>query len=125
MWSTPRRCSEASQACRTYSASPRMPRRSPCSLRTLPNFVASTTWSRRPAMARPTSRSLVNGPYASAVSRKDTQVERPVDGRDRLALVAAAVELRHAHAAQADLRDLEPGASQVPLPHGSSNLAVA
>src|SRR6266508_3446526 len=48
------------------------------------------------------------------VQEGHAQVERPVDGRDRLALVAAAVELRHAHAAQADLRDLEPGASQVP-----------
>ena len=29
---------------------------------TRPNFVASTTWSRRPAMARPTSSSLRKGP---------------------------------------------------------------
>jgi len=38
--------------------------------RTLANFVASCTSSRRSLMARPTSSSLVNGPYMSAVSRK-------------------------------------------------------
>ena len=34
----------------------------------MPNFVASTTSSRRPAIAWPTSCSFVNGPYMSAVS---------------------------------------------------------
>ncbi len=38
--------------------------------RTIPNFVASTTSSRRPAMALPTRRSLAPLPYMSAVSRK-------------------------------------------------------
>jgi hypothetical protein len=47
-----------------------MPRNSPFSPRTLPNFVASTTSSRRPAIALPTSFSFVNGPYMSAVSMK-------------------------------------------------------
>jgi hypothetical protein len=37
-----------------------------------PNFVASTTSSRRPLMARPTSSLFVNGPYASAVSMSVT-----------------------------------------------------
>ena len=37
-----------------------------------PNFVAITNSSRRPAIAFPTSRSFVNGPYMSAVSRKVT-----------------------------------------------------
>jgi hypothetical protein len=46
-----------------------MPTMPPSALRSLPNFVASTTSSRRPAIARPTSCSLVNGPYMSAVSR--------------------------------------------------------
>ena len=45
------------------------PDKLPSARRWLPNLVASTTSSRRPAIARPTSRSLVNGPYASAVSR--------------------------------------------------------
>ena len=34
----------------------------PPACETRPNFVASTTWSRRPLMARPTSSSLVKGP---------------------------------------------------------------
>src|SRR5919204_5045730 len=36
----------------------------------------SSPWASRPAMARPTSRSLVNGPYMSAVSRKVTPRSR-------------------------------------------------
>ena len=76
MWSTPSRCSEASQAARTYSGRPLMPIRLPSSPRSLPNLVASTTSSRRPAIALPTSRSLVNGPYMSAVSRKVTPRSR-------------------------------------------------
>ena len=67
--STPSRCSEASQALRTYSGLPLMPTQEPSARRSLPNFVASTTSSRRPAIARPTSSSLVKGPYMSAVSR--------------------------------------------------------
>ena len=90
MWSTPSRSSDASQALRTYSGRPLMPTQLPSSPRSLPNFVASTTSSRRPAIARPTSSSFVNGPYMSAVSRKvDAELERAVDRRDRLALVGA------------------------------------
>ena len=70
MWSTPSRSSDASQARRTYSGSPLTRMKLPSSRRWFPNLVASTTSSRRPAIARPTSRSLVNGPYMSAVSRK-------------------------------------------------------
>ena len=76
MWSTPSRDSEASHAERTYSASPRTDRVEESAVRTMPNLVASTTSSRRPAMARPTSCSLRNGPYMSAVSRKVTPVSR-------------------------------------------------
>ena len=75
--------------------------------RTLPNLVASTTSSRRPAMARPTSSSLVNGPYMSAVSRRVTPRSR---ARWMVATASAssarAVELRHAHAAEAEGGDL-------------------
>jgi hypothetical protein len=42
----------------------------------LPNLVATTTSSWWPASARPTSRSLVNGPYMSAVSSKVTPRSR-------------------------------------------------
>jgi hypothetical protein len=38
----------------------------------IPNFVAMTTRSRTGASASPTSSSFVNGPYASAVSKKVT-----------------------------------------------------
>src|ERR1035437_3014028 len=72
MTSTPSRCRDASQHWRTYSGSPRTPRKSPFSLRTLPNLVASPASSSRPAIARPTRRLLVHGPYMSAVSRKVT-----------------------------------------------------
>jgi hypothetical protein len=37
-----------------------------------PNLVAITTWSRSGASASPTSSSLTNGPYTSAVSKKVT-----------------------------------------------------
>src|SRR6476659_2004152 len=107
MWSTPRRWSDASHALRTYSGDPSMPRNAPSSLRTLPNLVASTTWSRFPLMARPTSRSLVNGPYMSAVSRKVIPSSSAMYRRDGLRVVAAGVELRHAHAAEAEGGDFE------------------
>ena len=61
--------SDASQAAATYSGRPLMPTHVPSSFRSLPNLVATTTSSRRLAMALPTSRSLANGPYMSAVSR--------------------------------------------------------
>jgi hypothetical protein len=63
---------DASQALCTYSGRPLMPTRLPSGLRSLPNFVASTTSSRRPRSARPSNSSFVNGPYMSAVSRKVT-----------------------------------------------------
>ena len=43
---------------------------------TKPNFVATFTSSRRPRIALPTSSSLVNGPYASDVSRRLTPRSR-------------------------------------------------
>ena len=67
---SPSRLSEASHA-RADVLGPAVDARdsSPSGLRTLPNFVAMTTPSRRSLMARPTSCSFVNGPYMSAVSR--------------------------------------------------------
>ena len=49
-----------------------MPRYSPLGPRTFPNFVASTTSSRRPSIALPMTRSFAPQPYMSAVSRKVT-----------------------------------------------------
>ncbi len=74
----------------------------PSGLRSLPNLVATTTSSRRSAIARPTRRSLVKGPYMSAVSRKMHPASRACRMTfERLGIVGAAVELTHAHAAEA------------------------
>ena len=43
------------------------------------------------------------------VQEVDAELQRPVDGGDRLALVGLAVERRHAHAAEAEAGDLEAG----------------
>ena len=65
-----------------------MPIRVPSSARSLPNLVASWTRSRRPISALPTSRSLVKGPYMSAVSRKVTpEVDGTMDGGEAALLV--------------------------------------
>ena len=77
------------------------------------------TWSpgrpRRagPAIARPTSRSLVCGPYMSEVSRKlqPSSSARAIVASASSSSVAA-VEGRHAHAAQTDRRDLRARRSE-------------
>src|SRR6266511_1468055 len=51
--------------------------------------------------------------HVGCVEEGHAELERAVDRRDRLALVGAPVELRHAHTAEADLRDLEPTASEL------------
>ena len=71
MWSVPSRRSEASQALCTYSGRPLI-ERSPFSPRTIANFVAMTTSSRRPASASRSSSSLWPLPYMSAVSKSVT-----------------------------------------------------
>jgi len=47
--------------------------------------------------------------HVGGVEERHAEVEGPVDGGDRLGLVAAAVELRHAHAAEAEGGDGEWG----------------
>jgi hypothetical protein len=59
MWSTPSRASEPSQLLWTYSGLPSTVRPPLPGRPTMPNFVASVTSSRRLAMARPTTSSLV------------------------------------------------------------------
>ena len=83
-----------------------------------PNLVASTTWSRRSAIARPTS-SLVRARavHVGRVEEVHAELERAVDRRDRLRLVGGAVELGHPHAAEAERRDLEPFVPQLPRLH--------
>jgi len=43
--------------------------------------------------------------HVCGVEERHAELEGPVDRRDRLTLVTGAVELRHAHAAEADARD--------------------
>jgi hypothetical protein len=61
--------------------------------------------ARRPFDRLPTSSSLVVRPvHVGGVEERAAEIERAVDRRDRLTLVARAVELGHAHAAEADGR---------------------
>ena len=114
--STPSRLRLASQAERTYSGSPRTPRNSPLGPRTLPNLVARKTWSRRSRIARPTSSSLrADAVHVGGIEEVHAAVDRMVDRRDRLLLAARAVELAHAHAAQADGGDFGAIAAEPPL----------
>src|SRR3954462_12154859 len=70
MWSVPRRSNCWSTTSRMWSGRLFGPSRCPSGPYSQPNLVAMTTPSRRPFSARPSSFSLVHGPYASAVSRK-------------------------------------------------------
>ena len=69
----------------------------------MPNLVASDHLVAAAASAAPTSSSFVHGPYTSAVSRKVTPRSSArwivaIDSR----VVARAVELGHAHAAETE-----------------------
>src|SRR5439155_4626745 len=75
MTSTPMRLRLASHASATYSGRPLTEAR-PSGVRTWPNFVVTTTRSRRPRMARPRSSSLWPKPYMSEESRKLTPRSR-------------------------------------------------
>ena len=97
MWSTPRRRKEASQALLTYSGLPLIPTQLPSSRRSLPYLVARVTRSRLSAMA------FKEG-YA--------ELQGPVDGGDRLVLLASPVELAHPHAPQTQLRNYQTFVSE-------------
>ena len=56
----------------------------------------------------------------AGVEQGDAGVERGVDGGDALAAVGRAVEIRHAHAAEADGRDGWTGGAEFALFHGGS-----
>jgi len=67
----------------------------------MPNFVASTTSSRRAAMAGPTSCSLVKGPVdVGGVEERHAMSIGAGDGGERLVVVGVPIELAHAHAAE-------------------------
>jgi hypothetical protein len=53
------------------------------------------------------------------IEKVDAEVERATDRRDRLGLVAAAVEIGHSHAAETERRHLEPR-TELPLVHDAS-----
>src|SRR5437764_905036 len=101
MWSVPSRLSEPSTATRMFAG---LLSRTPCpppECETMPNFVANTTSSRRPMMARPTRSSLV---YVNlgGVEVRDPEVQRPVDRANRLGIAAGSdvVIARHRHGAE-------------------------
>ena len=47
------------------------------------------------------------------VKKRDAEFERPMNGRDRFVVIASGIELRHAHAAQAESRNFETGMSKI------------
>ena len=103
---------------RTYSASPRMPSRSP--------FVAAHVAELRgehdlvaPVGDRAADQLLVRERpvHVGGVEEGDAELERAVDRRDRLVLVGRAVELGHAHAAETDPGRFQPLRPQLPPLH--------
>ena len=84
----------------------------------MPNLVARKTSSRRSAIAR-ADQSLVGvrPVHVGGVEEVAAELERAVDRARRLLLVGRAVERRHAHAAEADRRDLGPVRSERALLH--------
>ena len=75
-----------------------------------PNFVARTTWSRRPFRARPTSFLVrVGAVHLGRVDERDAELERPVNRSNGFGVVAARSRVggRHAHGAQTNAADVE------------------
>ena len=118
--SRPSRFRLASQEERTYSGRPFTPRAVGSLPRTIPNFVATTTTSRAAAPQGAADELLVRvrAVDVGGVEHRDAEVERPVDRGDRLRLVAGAVEVGHAHAAEADRPDLEALGAEPARLHG-------
>jgi hypothetical protein len=59
--------------------------------------------------------------HVGGVEEGDAELERAVDRRDRLVLVARPVEIGHPHAAEADPRDLEALCAERDSPHPESS----
>jgi hypothetical protein len=65
---------------------------------------------------------LVVVPFAVAVGGVedvDAAIDRALDRRNAFVVVLPAVDARHAHAAEAELRDLEVGDSEFSVPHNN------
>ena len=63
--------------------------------------------------------------HVGRVEEVDPQLERPLDRRDRLLVVALAVELGHPHAPEPLLRDLEPLATKIARLHHVSPIRTS
>ncbi len=112
----PSRASDASQAARTQSDRPLIPRNRPSGAHALPNLVATTTSSRRPAMARRQGRVGERPIHVRRVEHRHSQAERLVEGGDRRVVVTRTLDVAHPHASQSLLGHAQ-GRSQLPLVH--------
>ena len=84
----------------------------------MPNLVASTTWSRLPARTRPTSCLVVAGAvHVGGVEEGDAEFDRAFERRSDSASSRRAIEVRHAHAAEADSGDFQAAVSDKLLFH--------
>ena len=127
MWSVPSRCREPSTAARILAGllSGTPGPRPVCEM--TPNFVATTTSSRRPLIAWPTQLLAVERAIdLGGVDMGNAQFERPVDGADRLVVVqssAGGVGAGHGHGSRGRCgrRPVPPGRC---ASSGSSKLVV-
>ena len=87
--------------------------------RTMPNLVAMTASSRCPASASADEHLVgVRPVHVGRVEERDPELERPVDGGDRLGVVPGPVEVGHPHAAQALAGDRQSLRSERDRLHG-------
>src|SRR5438034_8249241 len=110
MRSVPSRFREPSTAVRMFAGLLSSTPGPPPACETKPNFVASTTLSRRPFEGA-TDELLVcvRTVDLGRVDVRDAQIERSLDGADRLGVAAGRVEVvaGHRHRAESDARDFE------------------
>src|SRR3954469_23443094 len=89
------------------------------------NFVAITTWPRNGSSASPTSSSLANGPYTSAVSKNVTPRSTAVRSSAIMSylFIRWSVRPAHAHAAEAERRHFQVALSECARLHTELLLA--
>ena len=110
MWSVPSRRSEPSTAVRMFAGLLSRFHGPPPAWEMKPNFVASTTSSRRSLMRAADELLVGEGAVdLGGVDQRDAEVERAVDGADGLGVVGAGAGVGggHAHAAETDAADVE------------------
>src|SRR5437867_3577946 len=130
MWSVPSRLSEPSTATRMFAGLLSRTPGPPPECETMPNFVANTTWSRRSLVARADELLVGIGTVdLGRIDVSDVQVQRPVDGVNRLGVAAGpdVVVPRHRHGAEPYARDVKSADRDVfhgaSCGHGASNVA--